>query len=332
MQELNFKTEGISIVIPNWNGKKLLERYLPSVVDAAKNSNERWEIITVDDGSTDGSDLFLKRNYSFVRLIRNHKHSGFSRVANLGFRSAKYGIVILLNNDVEVTRDFIPPLLRHFTDPKTFAVAARAYDFDRVTLTDGGRIVDFLRGFFRYRTYDVPDPSLPSRNYYPAFSASGGFSAFSRDKVLLLGGFDELFSPFSMEDTDLSYRAWKRGWNIHYEPKSIVYHQPSTTIRSRFRRFTIDTISKRNRLYFHWKNLSDADLLIQHFIFLFISIFFSLFERDFVFYSAFLMSIPGLPRILEKRKIERWNRKRKDHEVLKIISLWSENGGKIIHS
>ncbi len=232
-----------------------------------------------------------------------------------------------------MTRNCIPPLLHHFSDSKTCGVASKAYDFDRRTLCDGGRIGEFRRGLFRVtKKYDIPNLRPSPEEFSPAFAASGGFSAFSKEKFHLLGGFDELFSPFSSEDTDLCYRAWKRGWNVHYEPRSIVYHKPSTTIQSRFQKFTIDTISKRNRLYFNWKNLSDRNLLIQHLFFLLGSLFFSLFERDFAFYPAFLMAIRNLPEVLKKRRKEKRHRQRTDREVLYLTSLWSEHGGEIVQS
>jgi len=326
---------GISIVIPNWNGRPLLERFLPSVIHAVKNHDGKWEVIISDDGSTDDSFSFLKRNYPFIRVIQNERRAGFAHVANLGIYHSHFEIVILLNNDVEVSPHFISPLLDHFRDPMTFAVASKAYDLDRKTLRDGGRIGEFRRGFFRvYRNYDVPVHHSPITNHesYPAFLACGGFSAFSKEKFHLLGGFDELFSPFNWEDTDLSYRAWKRGWNIHYEPRSIVYHSPNTTIRNKFQKFTIDTISKRNRLYFMWKNITDKDLLFQHFFFLFSSLFFSLFERDPAFYPAFLMAFQNLPLILKKRRKEKRFRRRTDREVLHLTSLWTQYGGKIVLS
>ena len=333
MSEVKSHDFGVSIVIPNWNGRSLLERFLPSVLKAAENYEGKWELIVVDDGSTDDSISFLQKNYPFIQLIRSQRRGGFARVANLGFRSARYEIVILLNNDVEVKPDFINPLLEHFSDPGTFAVASKSYDLDRKTLRDGGRIGEFRRGLFRvYQNYDILDPSSLHQNSFPAFLACGGFSAYSKEKFHILGGFDELFSPFNWEDTDLSYRAWKRGWNVYYEPRSIVYHSPNTTIRSRFQKFTIDTISKRNRLYFTWKNLSDRPLLFQHFLFLFASLFFSLFERDIAFYPAFLMAIQNLPEVLKKRRKEKHHRQRTDREVLHLTSLWTQYGGEIVHS
>ncbi|MCH7761306.1 glycosyltransferase family 2 protein [candidate division TA06 bacterium] len=333
MSEVQSHDFGISIVIPNWNGRSLLERFLPSVLKAAENYEGKWELIVVDDGSTDDSIKFLQKHYPLVRLICNPGRGGFARAANRGFRSSRFEIVILLNNDVEVKPDFILPLLDHFSDPGTFAVASKSYDLDGKTLRDGGRIGEFRRGLFRvYQNYDILNPSSSPQNSYPAFLACGGFSAFSKEKFHRMGGFDELFSPFNWEDTDLSYRAWKRGWNVHYEPRSIVYHKPNTTIQSRFQKFTIDTISKRNRLYFTWKNLSDRNLLIQHLFFLFGSLFSSLFERDFAFYPAFLMAIRNLPEVLKKRRKEKRHRQRTDREVLYLTSLWSEHGGEIVQS
>lgn len=325
--------KGISIVIPNWNGKPLLQRFLPTVLKAVEDFNGRWELLVVDDSSRDNSVSFLRKYFPIVRVIENHSRGGFSRTANCGFRAASFDIVILLNNDVGVHRDFIHPLLDHFNDPNTFAVVAKAYDWDEKTFRDGGKIGLFQRGFFRvHQNYDLPLPGEKKHGFLPSFLAGGASSAYSKEKFISLGGFDELFNPFNWEDTDLSYRAWKRGWDVHYEPRSVVYHSPNTTIRSRFLRFTIDAISKRNRLYFIWKNLTDRDLLFQHFLFLFASLFFSLFERDPAFYPAFLMAIQNLPEVLKKRRVETRFRCRSDREVLYLTSLWTRYGGEIVRS
>ncbi|MCX6724718.1 MAG: hypothetical protein NTV20_01290, partial [Candidatus Shapirobacteria bacterium] len=97
-----------------------------------------------------------------------------------------------------------------------------------------------------------------------SFWASGGSGAFRKDIWSELGGLDEIFAPFYWEDTDLSYRAWKRGYQVLWEPKSIVHHQHEGTIGSSFSKKYIDFISQRNQLIFIWKNITDFKMLFVH--------------------------------------------------------------------
>jgi hypothetical protein len=102
---------------------------------------------------------------------------------------------------------------------------------------------------------------------YPCFYGGGGSCAFDRRKFLELGGFDELLAPFYLEDTDLGYMAWKRGWKVLYQPRSIVYHEHRGTIGKRFTDSQIQAVLKKNYLLFCWKNIHDWRLLAPHFFF-----------------------------------------------------------------
>ena len=111
-----------SVVIPNWNGRDLLQKYIPSIVEAL-NGNPDNEIIVVDNGSEDGSADFLREHFPSVRVLALEKNLGFGGGSNAGFRAAKNDIVVLLNSDMRVERDFLAPLLEGFTDATIFSVA-----------------------------------------------------------------------------------------------------------------------------------------------------------------------------------------------------------------
>ena len=111
-----------SVVIPNWNGKDLLEKYLPSVI-AAMSGHPDNELIVVDNGSTDGSAAFLREQFPQVRLVALDQNLGFGGGSNKGFREAKNDIVVLLNSDMRVAPDFLAPLLAGFDAPDVFAVS-----------------------------------------------------------------------------------------------------------------------------------------------------------------------------------------------------------------
>src|SRR4051812_5392875 len=118
----------VSIVIPTWNGRHLLERFLPSVFVAADRyratSGFDVEIVIVDDGGTDDTAFWLATSYpGRVELLMKRQNEGFSHACNTGFLHAKHPVVLLLNNDVEVEPDFIAPLVGHFAADDVFAVA-----------------------------------------------------------------------------------------------------------------------------------------------------------------------------------------------------------------
>ena len=109
------------------------------------------------------------------------------------------------------------------------------------------------------------DPSIG--DLFPCFYGGGGSCAFDRRKFLELGGFDELLAPFYLEDTDLGYLAWKRGWQVLYQPRSVVYHEHRGTIGKRFSEAQIQAVLKKNYLLFCWKNIHDWRMLASHFFF-----------------------------------------------------------------
>lgn len=310
---------GVSIVIPTWEGKDLLERFLPSVLNAAEACGRPWEAIVADDHSSDSTVAFLQEHFPEVRVLRMGVRRGFAGASNAGFKESRYEIVILLNNDTDVNEDFIRPLLDHFRNENVFAVLCKCYDLDGKLFRDGGKIGEFKRGFFRvHRNYDVDSGKISSSEPYLSFMAGGAFSAFNSEKLKALGGFDESFVPFNWEDADLSYRAWKRGWEIHYEPESIVRHRPNTTV-GKFRKAYVKVISRRNRLLFVWKNLSDRDKLLQHSFFLLLQSILAFLRFDYLHFASLGMAIAKLARISEARREVKAKTQRTDREILSLL-------------
>jgi O-antigen biosynthesis protein len=255
-----------SIVIPNWNGRDLLEEYLPSVIAAAA-GNPANEIIVVDNGSTDGSADFLRERFPEVRLLALPRNLGFGGGSNAGFRAAHNDIVVLLNTDMRVERDFLAPLLDGFADERVFAVSCQIFLSDpaRPREETGLTQARWREGALRVR--HRLDDSITG--LYPCFYAGGGSSAFDRRKFLELGGFDPLLAPFYLEDTDLGYMAWKRGWKVLYQPRSVVYHEHRGTIGRNFSPEHIQAAYKKNFLLFAWKNIHEWRKTTAHFAFAF---------------------------------------------------------------
>src|SRR4051794_4629798 len=214
-------TSAASVVIPNWNGRDLLEKYLPSVISATAR-HPGSEVIVVDNGSSDGSADFVLQHFPEVRLLALPQNLGFGGGSNAGFRAAKNDIVVLLNSDMRVAPDFLQPLLDGFTDEKVFAVSCQIFFSDAAKLREETGLTQawWSGGALRVR-HRIDDAITDA---YPCFYAGGGSSAFDRRKFLELGGFDHLLRPFYLEDTDLGILAWKRGWKVLYQPQSIVFH------------------------------------------------------------------------------------------------------------
>jgi GT2 family glycosyltransferase len=218
------------------------EKYIPSIVTALA-GNPANQILVVDNGSIDGSADFLRANFPQVTVLALPENLGFGGGSNAGFRAAKNDIVVLLNSDMRVAADFLAPLLEGFREPEVFAVSCQIFFSDpertreETGLTQGWWQDGTLR--VRHRIDDQVD------DLFPCFYGCGGSCAFDRHKFLALGGFDPLLAPFYLEDTDLGYMAWKRGWKVLYQPRSVVFHEHRGTIGKKFSLNTSSPFSRR---------------------------------------------------------------------------------------
>jgi GT2 family glycosyltransferase/glycosyltransferase involved in cell wall biosynthesis len=258
------RASAASLVLPTWNGRDLLEKYLPSVRAAALRLPGS-EVIVVDNGSTDGSAAFLRERFPEIRILALPHNLGFGGGSNAGFRTAVHDVVVLLNNDMRVQPDFLAPLLEGFSDERVFSVSCQIFFSDPNKLREETGLTEswWQQGSLRVR--HRADPAV--RDLYPCSYGGGGSCAYDRRKFLELGGFDELLSPFYLEDTDLGYQAWKRGWMNFYQPASVVYHEHRGTIGRRFSDAYIQTVLKKNFLLFTWKNIHEWRRLLAHFFY-----------------------------------------------------------------
>lgn len=243
----------ISIVIPNFNGKELLQKNLPLVLTAKQNKkNNIKEIIIVDDGSSDDSVQFLKENFARkVRIIVHKKNRGFATTINTGVRMAKGEFVCLLNSDVIPSNNFLAGILNDFEDSAVFGVSLHEKGY-------GPASGKFEKGFIIHQ--GMPE----SKNTEESFWASGGSSVLKRSVFMELKGMDdELLSPFYWEDLDLSYRAQKRGYKILWDPRMNVLHEHESTVKKLNQKY-VQRIRERNYLLFIWKNLTSRNLVRKH--------------------------------------------------------------------
>lgn len=261
------RRDAVSIVIPTWNGVDHLRRNLASVI-AALEPYPGSEILVVDNASEDDTGAFLATQPDVVRALPQRTNLGFGRGSNAGFHAAKNDIVILLNNDMRVEPDFVAPLLAGFSRPDVFAVSAQIFFTNREKRREE---TGLTRGEWRNGRIlvgHVIDDDI--RETFPTFYAGGGSSAYDRRKFLEIGGFDRILEPFYLEDTDVSYMAWKRGWSVVYAPGSIVHHDHRGTIGKVFTPAYIERVLDKNYLLFAWKNVHRLGMISSHFGWLYV--------------------------------------------------------------
>uniref|UniRef100_UPI00359471FD glycosyltransferase family 2 protein n=1 Tax=Aquiflexum sp. TaxID=1872584 RepID=UPI00359471FD len=226
---MSFK-KSVSIIIPNFNGLNLLEQYLPFAIDAIKDEGVPFEIIVVDDASTDGSVEFLKQNFPQVIVVQNKVNHGFSFTCNKGLEAARYELCLFLNSDVKLTPSYFSDQWQYFQHEDTFGVMGRMLTPDGKRI-EGAAKLPILKGFKLKVNKQFYFTDSNQKNT-PTIFLSGANSLVVTAKIKELGGFDEIFAPFYSEDLDLGLRSWRVGWKSYYEHKSICYHLGSHTIKS----------------------------------------------------------------------------------------------------
>ena len=260
-------TSRCSIIVLSWEGKDLLAQSLPPLLKAVRFHGGDHEIIVMDNGSTDGTSEYVEKNFPEVRVVRSDRNLFFSGGNNFAVDAAKNDIVILLNNDMFVREDFLGPLLEGFRGPDVFAVASQVFLADpKQRREETGKTRATFNGCDLDWAHDPILPSDEEQRYVPVFWGHGGAVALDRQKYLWLGGLDNLFAPLYVEDSDLSYRAWKVGWRCMLAVHSHVVHKHRGTLAPRVGSNFVSQIVRRNTYLFIWKNFGDFGKLLKHFL------------------------------------------------------------------
>lgn len=317
----------LSIVIPTFNGRVLLEEFLPSVAEACRRYDGETEVFVVDDGVMDDTAVFLKERHPGIRYLGLEKNRGYGTACNFGIQRSAHDIVVLLNNDVRLTEDFLTHIPAHFDHEDVFAVRMRVLDFDAASrdLREAPPPV-WIRGEFKFGFIYVPSRKTCRLEESPvgpcAFNVSAGAFAFEKKKWNALGGFDSLFLPFYAEETDIAYRALKRGWKIIYEPRCLAYHRGSGfTIRKTKKRWYVTLIGERNRYFLVWKNMTDWRYLVAHIFFLPFRLLRNLLTGDIASFAAFFCALSRLGVVLNRRRRERREAKLTDRMIFDFFSF-----------
>lgn len=305
----------ISVVIPNYNGAELIEKNIPTVIEALNYSKEEWELIIVDDFSTDNSEEVIKKlQEKYKNKIiyqKNDKNYGFSTTVNSGARKAKGEFLLLLNSDVSPDVDFIKPLLDDLSDEEVFAVGCLDKSVEKNSIVERGRGKgEWSRGFMVHSAAEIKKGS--------SLWVSGGSGMFRKDLWEKFGGLNENYNPFYWEDIDLSYRALKSGYKVIFEPESVVVHEHEKgAIKSKYHQSKINKISYRNQILFVWQN-ADSNKLLLNLFWLPYYIIKTIIRGDANFTLAFFQSLFYIPKVLKERSKSFKSFTKSDDEVISI--------------
>ena len=304
----------ITLIITNWNGSKLLRECLPTVLEAVRFDHHHfYEVMVIDDCSTDNSLEILAKEFPEIRVEKTPQNLGFQEANNYAVKLARSKIVMPMNNDIKLEPKALYYLAKHFDNKDTFAVSGKIFAFDQTTFLYGNRGGYFQKGHFHL--YEKP-PEDESQTLF----ACGGAFMVNRQKYLDLGGFDSMYHPLYYEEIDLSYRALKRGWRVHYEPQSIAYHKVQATITRQEKLRRISLISARNNYLFVWKNILDRSMTLTFLFYIPLFLLRDLFRLKSRFLVAFYLALKRLPRALKGRSIEQSDVLYSDREILSRIN------------
>ncbi|MFA5619401.1 MAG: glycosyltransferase family 2 protein [Weeksellaceae bacterium] len=248
-----------AVVILNWNGRKLMEEFLPSVVEHSAAA----AIVVIDNASTDDSVDWLKNHYPEIQIVINSGNFGYARGYNEGLRELlkkeSFDLLCLLNSDVQVTKNWLQPILEIFVhQPKVAAVQPKILDYKNPEYFEyagagGGFIDNFGYPFCRGRVFWTLEKDLGQfDDSIPVFWASGACFFIRTGDFLDSGGFDEAFFAH-MEEIDLCWRLKNKGREIYYCGASTVYHLGGGTLKANSPEKTY--LNFRNNLSMLVKNL-----------------------------------------------------------------------------
>ncbi|PKQ46550.1 glycosyltransferase family 2 protein [Confluentibacter flavum] len=222
----------IAVVILNWNGKKLLEQFLPSVVEHSNDAT----IYVVDNASTDDSIVFVSSNYPSIKIIKNSINGGFAKGYNDALKHIEADVFCLLNSDVEVTKNWITPIINVFENESNTAIIQpkildyKNKDYFEYAGAAGGFIDKYGFPYCRGRLFNTLEQDIGQYDDIADIFWASGACFFVRSEVFKkLNGFDEHFFAH-IEEIDLCWRAKNSGYNIKYVYQSKVYHLGGATL------------------------------------------------------------------------------------------------------
>jgi len=225
----------VAVVILNWNGRDLLEQFLPTVI---KHSIDKATIYLADNNSTDGSISFVKDTFSDVRIIQNSINGGYAKGYNDALRNLQEDIFVLLNSDVEVAANWLNPIISAFKkDPLLVAAQPKILDYNKQDYFEyagaaGGFIDQLGYPYCRGRIFNTIEKDLGQyQDSIEIFWATGACLFVSKSAFWEVNGFDEDFFTHQ-EEIDLCWRLQTNGGKIKYIGDSVIYHVGGATLKA----------------------------------------------------------------------------------------------------
>ncbi|MBI4043164.1 MAG: glycosyltransferase [Deltaproteobacteria bacterium] len=313
----DLKIDSVALIVLNYNGADLLNACLPSIIKASHRSRYRCRIIILDNCSQDQSKEIVRTHFpeaDWVSASENRVLCSYNPL----MKELSEEIVILLNNDISVEPDFIDPLVdvfeQHpdafFAAPKVLLPGTKKYEGNRTQMRMRWGIFEATCFF----------PGHEKGIDQPGYTLQTGYGAFHRLRFLELGGYDDLYLPGRVEDSDICFRAWRRGYRGFYVPSSIVYHEGAVTFRKVFGQKKMDTLTCRNIFLFMWKNLKDPRLLFEHLFFLFPRLSYALLKGNTPFALGFFLALQKAPEAWKRRRAQRiYPAIRRDCEIFEMV-------------
>ncbi len=314
----------VSIVILNWNGKNHLTRCLGSL---SKMSYKPVEVIVVDNHSSDGSQAVVRNKFSWVRLIENKENLGYSGGNNVGIRASRGRYIFILNNDTEVDKNFLEPLVSVCeADTAIGCIQPKLlYASNHHLLNAVGSYLTST-GFLYHYGYRKSQSRLQYNRRIPIYSAKGAAMLLRKEALARVGLFDEDFFIY-FEETDLCHRLWLAGYTVVYEPTSVVYHHEAVDTHRQMQEFTITYLSFRNRIASFLINLEWFQIVkilpVLLSIYVLLVVYYLVRLRPtlaWAIVSAIGWNIRNLGKTLKKRKyVQSTIRKRSDKDLFRSI-------------
>lgn len=256
----------IAVVILNWNGVKLLEQFLPSVVQYSSEAT----VFVADNASTDDSISFVKENFPTVQILKNEYNFGFAQGYNEALKNVDAAIFALVNSDIEVTENWLQPIIETFkNEPKTAIIQPKILDYKRKEYFEyagagGGFIDKYGYPFCRGRIFETLEKDKGQYNDTCEIFWASGACFFIRSSVYKeLNGFDADFFAHQ-EEIDLCWRAFNNNHIVKYNGNSTVYHVGGATLKEENPKKTF--LNFRNSLLMLTKNLPKESLFQVLFI------------------------------------------------------------------
>jgi len=314
----------ISIIIVNYNGKRYLKDCLSSITE---NSYKNYEVIFVDNGSSDGSVDYVAGHFPQVKIVKNEENLGFAGGNNAGVKLAKGDFVLLINNDTRIERDFLTQFVRAFLEIPNLGCAQ-----SKIVLMANPEKIDSCGSFltdalFLYHYgYDKDQALLIYNEPFPIFSAKGASMLIRKEVIDKVGLFDDDFWCY-YEETDFCHRLWLAGYESWYYPKAKIYHALGGTSLT-FDNSYVQFQNFKNKLLSYLKNFEGKTLIkvIPGYLFINMGLsFYWLFlgkpKHFFSLYRAIGWNLSHLPKTMAKRKKIQLLRSQSDEEIFKKVKI-----------